>query len=37
MIEDKLDVVVTFCLKGNKDVDLDSLLKALLDSLQGIL
>ena len=37
MIHGKLDVVVTFCLKGNKDIDLDNLLKALLDSLQGIL
>ena len=29
MIHGKLDVVVTFCLKGNKDIDLDNLLKAL--------
>ena len=37
MIDGKIDAVVTFCLKGIKNYDVDNLLKALLDSLQGIL
>jgi len=37
MIEGPINVDVTFYLKGNKDTDLDNLLKALLDGLEGIL
>lgn len=37
MIDGKFDVDVSFYLKGNRDTDLDNLLKALLDGLEGIL
>ncbi len=37
MIDGKFAVDVSFYLKGNRDTDLDNLLKALLDGLEGIL
>lgn len=37
MIEGKLKLTVSFYLKGRRSIDLDNLLKALLDGLEGVL
>lgn len=37
MIDGKIKLTVTFHLKGSRSIDLDNLLKALLDGLEGVL
>ena len=37
MLEGKLKLTVSFYLKGKRNIDLDNLLKALLDGMEGIL
>ena len=37
MLEGKLKLTVSFYLKGRRSIDLDNLLKALLDGMEGIL